>query len=287
MTDTLVPIANSTRFNPHETSTATPAVDDFAANFWGEDGFTFDDILDIINPLQHLPIISTLYREMTGDDISPGARVAGGGLFGGMAGIFVAVFNMVLEETTGGDLGEHVVALFDGEPVAAPAGEPAPVVTARRKPGTGQDDWMIAEAAGTTRQAAWRQTASLANQSPRTGSGDRAATGIAAWRGEAPPSEREIAATATKETALAALAASEPAGDEAPGAAPWLAAIPQAKGDYTAVTAEYMAPATADLLLKAIGHAADGDARMREAVERYERGATLENARDITVDNLL
>ena len=287
MTDTLVPIANSTRFNPHETPAATPAVGDFASDFWGEDSFTFGDILDIINPLQHLPIISALYREITGDDISPGARIAGGGLFGGLAGVFAAVFNTILEETTGGDLGEHVMALFDGAPVASPAGEPAPVVTARRKPGTGQDDWMIAEAAGTTREAAWQQTASVATQSPRTGSDDRNATSIAAWRGEQQPAEREIAATATVEPAMAAPAAPEAAGDETPGAALWLAGIPPAKGDYTAFTAEHMAPATADLLLKAIGHSPDGDARLREAVERYEQGATLENVRDTIVDNLL
>ncbi|MBT5663730.1 MAG: hypothetical protein HOJ06_00205, partial [Rhodospirillaceae bacterium] len=45
--------------------------------FFGEDGLTFGDVLDIINPLQHIPVVSTLYRELTGDEISPGARMAG------------------------------------------------------------------------------------------------------------------------------------------------------------------------------------------------------------------
>ena len=34
---------------------------------FGSDGFSFLDVLDIINPLQHLPVISTLYRQVTGD----------------------------------------------------------------------------------------------------------------------------------------------------------------------------------------------------------------------------
>ena len=42
---------------------------------FGDDGFTFLDFLDIINPLQHIPIIGTLYRQMTGDTLDPGSRV--------------------------------------------------------------------------------------------------------------------------------------------------------------------------------------------------------------------
>ena len=38
------------------------------ANAWhNADGFGFRDVLDIINPLQHLPIISSIYRWATGD----------------------------------------------------------------------------------------------------------------------------------------------------------------------------------------------------------------------------
>ncbi|MDP6473864.1 MAG: hypothetical protein QF894_03030 [Alphaproteobacteria bacterium] len=40
-----------------------------SGGFFGADGFGFDDFLDLINPLQHIPIISTIYREITGDTI--------------------------------------------------------------------------------------------------------------------------------------------------------------------------------------------------------------------------
>ena len=49
-----------------------------------EEGFGFLDVLDMINPLQHLPIVSTIYRNLTGDTIKPVAQVVGGAAFGGM-----------------------------------------------------------------------------------------------------------------------------------------------------------------------------------------------------------
>lgn len=77
--------------------------------------FTFDDFLDIINPLQHIPLISTLYREITGDEISPAARILGDTLFGGPTGFLAAAANAFYEEVAGEDLGESVLAFFSGE----------------------------------------------------------------------------------------------------------------------------------------------------------------------------
>jgi len=84
-------------------------------SLFGADGLTFRDLLDIINPLQHLPVISNVYREFTGDELSPGARLMGGGLFGGFIGLGVAMFNSVVEDLTGKDVGSHVIALFRGD----------------------------------------------------------------------------------------------------------------------------------------------------------------------------
>lgn len=66
------------------------------------------DLLDMINPLQHIPIVSTAYRELTGDRIDPVARVVGGGLFGGITGFAGSVANVAIEGETGKDLGEHI-----------------------------------------------------------------------------------------------------------------------------------------------------------------------------------
>lgn len=77
-----------------------------------EEGW-FDHALDIINPLQHIPVVSTVYRELSGDEISHFSRVAGGTLFFGPLGTLSALANVAVEETTGKDVGEHVMALFE------------------------------------------------------------------------------------------------------------------------------------------------------------------------------
>lgn len=63
-----------------------------------ESSFGFGDFLDIINPLHHLPIIGHLYRHITGDEIAPVARVAGGALFGGFAGAGGAIATLAFND---------------------------------------------------------------------------------------------------------------------------------------------------------------------------------------------
>ena len=96
-----------------ETKTDAPA-DSFATRLFGADGFNFLDILDVINPLQHIPFVSTLYRALTGDTIAPASRVAGGALFGGPIGAAVSLVNSIVAEWSGKDMSAHVVAFFTG-----------------------------------------------------------------------------------------------------------------------------------------------------------------------------
>jgi hypothetical protein len=84
-------------------------------NPFGEDGFSFFDLIDVINPLQHIPVIGTLYREMTGDTLDPLPRIAGSTLFFGPAGAAFSTANVLLEETSGADLGDHVMAMLRDE----------------------------------------------------------------------------------------------------------------------------------------------------------------------------
>ncbi|MDH3703207.1 MAG: hypothetical protein OEU46_18035 [Alphaproteobacteria bacterium] len=86
-----------------------------SAEMFGTDGFTFRDLLDIINPLQHIPVVSTAYRAATGDTLDPGARLLGGVLFGGIGGLAAAVVNAVVEQETGNDIGGNIVAALTGD----------------------------------------------------------------------------------------------------------------------------------------------------------------------------
>lgn len=92
-------------------------------------------VLDVINPLQHLPVISTIYRHITGDEISSAARVVGGTLYGGPVGLAMGVVNAVAVENTGRDIGENVIAMAFGKddpatPQVPPTETAAPVMFA-------------------------------------------------------------------------------------------------------------------------------------------------------------
>ncbi len=97
---------------------------------FGADGLSFDDVLDSLNPLQHIPVVSTLYRELTGDEISTGARLAGGSLYGGPIGLFTAAVDSASTESTGKDVGERALAYLFGEEGGAPAPDSGTAIAA-------------------------------------------------------------------------------------------------------------------------------------------------------------
>lgn len=76
------------------------------------DGPSFSDVLDIINPLQHIPIINTIYQKLTGDTEGAVADVVGGTLYGGLIGLGAAVAGLVIQDSTGKSVSDHVIAMF-------------------------------------------------------------------------------------------------------------------------------------------------------------------------------
>ena len=109
---------------------ATPAKPGGAgeAHLWEKGDFSFGDILDAINPLQHLPVISTLYRAITGDEIGTAPRLIGDLLFGGPIGFMTGVISVGIKDQTGKDPGEQVLAMLEA-PFASDASA-APMVAA-------------------------------------------------------------------------------------------------------------------------------------------------------------
>lgn len=117
------PSAAQLKADKNQATTLGKNADAKSGGLWGEDGFTFGDLVDLVNPLQHIPIVSTVYRAITGDEISPAARMAGGAALGGIVGLVASGINAAIEAGTGKDIGEHALAMFSGgsEETATPA----------------------------------------------------------------------------------------------------------------------------------------------------------------------
>src|SRR6201996_6848877 len=96
---------------PHVTGVAaTPAA---AQTGDGED--FFHHVLDVVNPLQHLPVVGTIYRAMTGERIGPIEKIAGDGLYGGVWGAVTAAADVAFEAVTGKSVEDTALAWIKGD----------------------------------------------------------------------------------------------------------------------------------------------------------------------------
>lgn len=81
-----------------------------------EQEFGFADLVDIINPLQHIPVVGHLYRNITGDEIKPVTQILGDGIFAGPIGLAGGLVNLIVEKETGKDITGNALAMFtDGQ----------------------------------------------------------------------------------------------------------------------------------------------------------------------------
>lgn len=106
-----------------------------AAGGDNDKGMSFWDVLDVINPLQHIPGVNKVYQAITGDTIKTPAKIAGAALFFGPVGLALAGADAVLEKETGKDAMGHVAHTLglDGDETPTAPGEDDPfTVTAPR-----------------------------------------------------------------------------------------------------------------------------------------------------------
>ena len=92
--------------NPADESfNAALAYADASAGVTPDEAFGFGDLIDMVNPLQHLPVVGYLYRE-----------VIGGGIYGGGIGAAGGLVDTVVEYETGADIAGNAMALIkDGK----------------------------------------------------------------------------------------------------------------------------------------------------------------------------
>jgi len=141
--------------------------------------FSFYDFLDIINPLQHLPVVSTLYRKITHDEIGTPEKIIGDTLFGGLGGLVSSLADTVFEKLTGKSMGDTVLALFDGgdktTAVADNAKAPAPEQKIAATPFAMPPIPNVSFATGAPTVLASANTNASAAATPVSATGDNAA----------------------------------------------------------------------------------------------------------------
>lgn len=76
---------------------------------------SWSDLVDVVNPLQHLPMVDVLYQKMTGDEQGYLAQVAGGTLYGGALGAALSLAGASFDMVTGKSPLEYTSDLFAGE----------------------------------------------------------------------------------------------------------------------------------------------------------------------------
>jgi hypothetical protein len=104
------PVSQTAASTATSTSTASPDT-----NGNQHESF-FHHMLDIVNPLQHLPVIGTIYRAVTGEHIGPVEQIAGDTLYGGLWGAVSSVAEVAFEGITGKSAEDTVLAWFKGGP---------------------------------------------------------------------------------------------------------------------------------------------------------------------------
>ncbi|MGX1198157.1 hypothetical protein [Parvibaculum sp. MBR-TMA-1.3b-4.2] len=134
----------------------------------------FGDLLDIANPLQHIPLVSEVYRSLTGDSISDSAQVVGDALYGGPLGLVSGVFSNAIRTAEGTSPGQALVAAMGGETEAAQKPAQAEAHAKRQEIATASrlgTPWREASADPAPAKAI-RQAAAQATQDRTAGKGN-------------------------------------------------------------------------------------------------------------------
>ena len=110
-------------------SPATENVTSTATKTGNQDEGFFHHLLDVVNPLQHLPVIGTIYRAITGEHIGPVEKIAGDALYGGLWGAVSSVADVALEQITGKSAEDTVMGWLKGSSDTEVAKITAPTIT--------------------------------------------------------------------------------------------------------------------------------------------------------------
>jgi hypothetical protein len=111
--------------------------------------FGFGDLVDMINPLHHIPLVGYAYREITGDEIKSVSKIIGGGVFGGPVGAAAGLVDAAITAETGDDIAGNAVNLaLNGEisaraPATSASDDPETRLSAALQPAPAANDLPV------------------------------------------------------------------------------------------------------------------------------------------------
>lgn len=188
-----------------DSPTAIDIRPDSKGGFFGEDGLSFRDVLDAINPLNHIPIISGVVESLTGHEASTGSKLIGGALLGGPIGFVASLAGEIYKSETGQSVANAVyAAVADESPVAVAAADTNEEVAAVAS----QAEESI-EAANITMTS--EKEALMASLDPATQAALMANTQVPQSESETEPKQKSRVAPANATRALLDLYGASPA----------------------------------------------------------------------------
>ena len=126
----------------------------------------FKDFVDLVNPLQHLPIIRNIYQAATGDtDMKPSVKLVGDSIYGGPLGMISSGADAIIKQASGKDMLETVVGWFhhdatDSATAVAAAGQNGHVTASTNNDTTAaSEDLKLAD-------IQWNQPTTVLNNPP-------------------------------------------------------------------------------------------------------------------------
>jgi hypothetical protein len=186
------------------TQPADKAVQAERSRPWAGEEFSFHDVLDAINPLQHIPVVSAVYRWLTGDTIGAVPRIAGDTLYGGPLGFLSGLVGATLKQESGGDVGEHMIAMATGGEVGG-----------TDTPATPGQAVAVADADSAATPAAAGAITTAGAAAPVSAAAIAASASAAAGAGVAAPLKSAAVTSGSGGVSLAAAASpSAPVGDD-------------------------------------------------------------------------
>lgn len=114
---TITPLPEAHRANSKFGGPSAPRL--ISEGLAAESGQSFGDLItDMVNPLQHIPVIGQLYRAVTGDEIAPASQVAGGAIFGGPIGGLISLASAIFGElfSSSGETAEAPIKVAEHNP---------------------------------------------------------------------------------------------------------------------------------------------------------------------------